>query len=59
VLSGIDPAIVSRADELILLTARGEDLVAACARVSEEEVRELETAVSLISSFVFRRNNAN
>ncbi|KAH0536656.1 hypothetical protein FGG08_006482 [Glutinoglossum americanum] len=53
-LSGIDPAIVERADELILLTARGEDLVAACARVSEEEARELESAEAIARSFLER-----
>ena len=46
-MNGIDKAILDRADDLCLLTARGEDLVAACAMVSEEEERELKVAVSL------------
>ncbi|KAI9779319.1 MAG: MutS protein msh5 [Geoglossum umbratile] len=56
-LSGIDPAIVSRADELILFAARGEDLVAACARVSEEEVKELEAAEAVARDFLVREFN--
>lgn len=46
-INGIDPAIVERADELILLSARGEDLVEACARLTEGEATELKEAVSL------------
>jgi len=44
-LNGVDQAIVDRADELVLLSARGEDLVAACATISEKEEVDLETAV--------------
>lgn len=43
-MNGIDPSIVERADELILLSARGEDLIAACAQVSKGEADELEGA---------------
>lgn len=51
-LNGIDPAIVLRADELILLSARGEDLVAACSRISEEEANDLAAAEKLARSFL-------
>ena len=46
-MNGIDKAIVDRADDLCLLSARGEDLVAACAMLSEREEQELKVAVSL------------
>ena len=51
-LNGIDPAIVERADELILLSSRGEDLTAACAKLSEKEAQELERAESVGRQFL-------
>ncbi|EAU38965.1 predicted protein [Aspergillus terreus NIH2624] len=44
-MNGIDQRIVARADELASLAARGENLVAACAILSESEMRTLEEAV--------------
>ncbi|KAK2799306.1 MutS protein msh5 [Onygenales sp. PD_10] len=43
-MNGIDPAIISRANEIGTLAARGEDLVVICAKMSADEMDELEDA---------------
>lgn len=44
-MNGISQSIVDRANELASLAARGENLVAACAIVSTEEMQALKEAV--------------
>lgn len=51
-MNGVDPVIVTRADELILLAARGEDLITACAQVSPAEARDLEDAEQIARQFL-------
>ena len=51
-MSGIDPAIVQRAEELVLLSVRGNDLVAACSLLSEEETKDLEDAEKVARQFL-------
>ncbi|KAK4862179.1 hypothetical protein LT330_003317 [Penicillium expansum] len=51
-INGIDPAIVSRANEIASLSARGENIVAACAILSTEEIQDLEEANSLARGFL-------
>uniref|UniRef100_A0A093V679 DNA mismatch repair protein MSH5 n=1 Tax=Talaromyces marneffei PM1 TaxID=1077442 RepID=A0A093V679_TALMA len=48
-MNGVGEAIVARASELVSLSARGQDLVTACARMSKQEEAILETAVRAIS----------
>ncbi|QQK46857.1 DNA mismatch repair protein MutS, core [Penicillium digitatum] len=51
-INGIDPAIVSRANEIASLLARGENIVAACAVLSLEEMKDLKEANSLARGFL-------
>ena len=44
-VNGIAAPIVQRSEELSLLHAQGQDLVVACAKLSEQEEKNLEEAV--------------
>ncbi|OJK00308.1 hypothetical protein ASPACDRAFT_52053 [Aspergillus aculeatus ATCC 16872] len=51
-MNGISQAVVDRATEIAALSARGENLIAACATLSAEEMRVLEQADTLARKFV-------
>ncbi|PYI12502.1 DNA mismatch repair protein Msh5 [Aspergillus sclerotiicarbonarius CBS 121057] len=51
-MNGISQAIVDRADEIASLSARGENLIAACAMLSAEETQALEDADKLARKFL-------
>ncbi|KAL2818963.1 muts domain V-domain-containing protein [Aspergillus cavernicola] len=51
-MNGINPAIVDRANELVSLSARGENLIAACAVLSAEEMQALQDADELARRFL-------
>lgn len=51
-MSGVDEAVVQRSDVIALLLARGEDLRAACARLSRAETKRLEEAELAARTFL-------
>ncbi len=51
-MNGVDPVIVSRSEELILLCAQGENLVTSCAKVSEKEEDDLKVAEEIARDFL-------
>jgi DNA mismatch repair protein MSH5 len=44
-MNGVPEEVVGKAEKLIKLSARGEDLVEACAEMPEAELAELHDAV--------------
>ncbi|KAJ5752620.1 DNA mismatch repair protein MutS core [Penicillium odoratum] len=44
-INGIDASIIARANEISSLAARGENLIAACAAISVDEMQALQSAV--------------
>lgn len=52
VMNGIDQAIVDRAEAIMLLLVRGEDLEAACSKLSEEEEYKLQKAEVVARAFL-------
>ena len=47
-MNGIESAVIEKADELLLLAARGADLVETCAELPIEELAELDEAASCL-----------
>lgn len=51
-MNGIDEAVVERAESIILLLARNEDLEAACSKLSDSETSKLEEAEGVARAFL-------
>ncbi|KAJ8114028.1 hypothetical protein OPT61_g3993 [Boeremia exigua] len=51
-MNGVPGEIIRRAEDLILLSMRGEDLVAACCQLPDDEADELEEAERIARDFL-------
>jgi DNA mismatch repair protein MSH5 len=51
-MNGVDEAVVERAEAIVLLLARNEDLEASCARLSTAEVHKLQVAEAVARGFL-------
>ncbi|KAK4560402.1 hypothetical protein LTR86_005598 [Recurvomyces mirabilis] len=51
-MNGVDEKVVQRAEQLIMLAARGEDLVEICAELPDAELAELQDAEELARDFL-------
>jgi DNA mismatch repair protein MSH5 len=51
-MNGVDEAVVERAEEIVLLQARNEDLEVACSRLSDAETRKLARAEAVARAFI-------
>lgn len=51
-MNGVESAVVERSEALVLLLARGEDLRAACSRLSDRETERLEEAEDVARGFL-------
>lgn len=54
-LNGVDAAIVDRANYLVDVSAKGEDLVTACAKISKNEEHELKDAEEIARLFLIQK----
>jgi hypothetical protein len=50
-MNGVPEKVIQRAEDLILLSMKGEDLVTACCQMPDEESAELEEAVGAVLRF--------
>ena len=56
-LNGVDATIVNRANYLVEISAKGDDLVNTCAGVSEKEKNDLRDAVNDSDRRMFQYQN--
>ncbi|KAJ4408834.1 hypothetical protein N0V91_003090 [Didymella pomorum] len=51
-MNGVPEEVVRRAEDLVLLAMKGEDLVAACCQIPEDEAAELKDAEQIARDFL-------